>query len=186
ALAILGGIVGEGFLSPRFTQLFTAHMAAEQAATLAFVVSFTLTTSLFIVITDLVPKQVAMAIPEQLAVRVIGPMQILTVLLKPVVWIYSWLVSGLVALCNLPRKRDDSVTPDDILAMTEAGAQSGTLDRHEQQVIENIFELETRTLPSAMTHRDRSEERRVGKERSARGAPKTAKKNEQRGGAQHR
>ncbi|WP_273537362.1 hemolysin family protein [Pseudomonas sp.] len=154
ALAILGGIVGEGFLSPLFTQLLVPHMAAAQAATLAFVVSFTLTTSLFIVITDLVPKQVAMAIPEQLAVRVIGPMQILTTVLKPVVLIYSWLVSGLIALFNLPRKRDDSITPDDIMAMTEAGAQSGTLDRHEQQVIENIFELETRTLPSAMTHRD--------------------------------
>jgi CBS domain containing-hemolysin-like protein len=38
--------------------------------------------------------------------------------------------------------------------MTEAGAQSGTLAASEQQVIENIFELETRTLPSAMTPRD--------------------------------
>ena len=154
ALAILGGIVGEGFLSPLFDRLFAQYLAADQAATLAFVVSFAITTSLFIVVTDLIPKQVAMAIPEQLAVRVIGPMQVFTRLLKPLVLIYSWLVSGLIALFNLPRKRDDSVTPDDILAMTEAGAQSGTLAASEQQVIENIFELETRTLPSAMTPRD--------------------------------
>ena len=154
ALAILGGIVGEGFLSPLFDRLFAQYLAADQAATLAFVVSFAITTSLFIVVTDLIPKQVAMAIPEQLAVRVIGPMQVFTRLLKPLVLIYSWLVSGLIALFKLPRKRDDSVTPDDILAMTEAGAQSGTLAASEQQVIENIFELETRTLPSAMTPRD--------------------------------
>src|SRR5690606_4074836 len=93
-------------------------------------------------------------IPEHLAVRVIGPMRILSRLLKPLVLAYSWLVSGLIALLNLPRKRDDSITSDDILAMTQAGAQSGTLAASEQQVIENIFELETRTLPSAMTPRD--------------------------------
>lgn len=154
ALAILGGIVGEGLLSPPFERLLAAWLSAEQAATLAFVASFVLTTSLFIVVTDLIPKQVAMAVPEQLAIRVIGPMRLLTTLLKPLVLVYAWLVGGVIALLKLPKQRDDSVTPEDIMAMTQAGAQSGTLAASEQQVIENIFELETRTLPSAMTHRD--------------------------------
>lgn len=154
ALAILGGIVGEGLLSPPFERLLATWLSAEQAATLAFVASFVLTTSLFIVVTDLIPKQVAMAVPEQLAIRVIGPMRLLTTLLKPLVLVYAWLVGGVIALLKLPKQRDDSITPEDILAMTQAGAQSGTLAASEQQVIENIFELETRTLPSAMTHRD--------------------------------
>lgn len=154
ALAILGGIVGEGLLSPPFERLLAAWLSAEQAATLAFVASFVLTTSLFIVVTDLIPKQVAMAVPEQLAIRVIGPMRVLSTLLKPLVLVYAWLVGGVIALLKLPKQRDDSITPEDILAMTQAGAQSGTLAASEQQVIENIFELETRTLPSAMTHRD--------------------------------
>jgi len=154
ALAILGGIVGEGLFSPLFTELFALQLEAQQAATLGFVVSFVLTTSLFIIITDLIPKQVAMAIPEQFAIRVIGPMRILATLLKPLVLLYSWIVSGVITLLKLPKQRDDSVTPEDIMAMTQAGAQSGTLAASEQQVIENIFELETRTLPSAMTHRE--------------------------------
>ncbi len=154
ALAILGGIVGEGLLSPPFERLLAAWLSAEQAAALAFVASFVLTTSLFIVVTDLIPKQVAMAVPEQLAIRVIGPMRLLTTLLKPLVLVYAWLVGGVIALLKLPKQRDDSITPEDILAMTQAGARRGTLAASEQQVIENIFELETRTLPSAMTHRD--------------------------------
>lgn len=154
ALAILGGIVGEGLLSPLFTRLISLQLDPEQAATLGFVASFVLTTSLFIVLTDLIPKQVAMAVPERLAVRVIGPMLLLTRLLKPLVVVYAWLVGGVIALLKLPKQRDDTITPEDILAMTQAGAQSGTLAASEQQVIENIFELETRTLPSAMTHRE--------------------------------
>lgn len=154
ALAILGGIVGQGFLTPVFTDLLAAHLPAGQALTAGFILSFVLTTSLFIVFTDLIPKQVAMAVPEPLASWVIGPMQVLNLLFRPLVLFYAWVVSGLIKLLNLPRQRDESITPDDILALTQAGAKSGTLHATEQQVIENVFELETRTLPSAMTHRD--------------------------------
>ncbi|TBV13075.1 hemolysin family protein [Stutzerimonas kirkiae] len=154
ALAILGGIVGEGFFSPIFSAWLEYLLEPAPAATLGFIVSFVLTTSIFIVITDLVPKQIGMAAPERLAVRVIRPMLMLSRLLKPLVLVYAWLANGLIRLSGLPQKRDDSITPDDILAMAQAGAQSGSLAASEQQVIENIFELDTRTLPSAMTQRD--------------------------------
>lgn len=154
ALAILGGIVGQGFLTPIFTGLLEPHLSDGQALTVGFIISFVLTTSLFIVFTDLIPKQVAMAVPERLANGVIGPMQVLNLLFKPLVVFYAWVVNAVIALFNLPRQRDESITPDDILALTQAGAKSGTLHASEQQVIENVFELETRTLPSAMTHRE--------------------------------
>ncbi len=111
ALAILGGIVGEGLLSPPFERLLAAWLSAEQAATLAFVASFVLTTSLFIVVTDLIPKQVAMAVPEQLAIRVIGPMRLLTTLLKPLVLVYAWLVGGVIALLKLPSSATTASPP---------------------------------------------------------------------------
>jgi len=46
------------------------------------------------------------------------------------------------------------VTPDDVYAMVSAGAQSGALGKQEHQLIENVFELDTKTVPSAMTTRD--------------------------------
>lgn len=157
ALAILGGIVGEEFLTALFTQLFLLVLEPPLATTLGFAMSFLILTSLFIVVTDLIPKQVAMALPEPLAVFSIGPMRVLNILLRPLVWFYSRLVSGLIKLLHLPARRDDEVTPEDILALTEAGARSGLLAPGEQQAIENIFELDTRTLPSAMSTRDEIE-----------------------------
>ena len=56
---------------------------------------------------------------------------------------------------GLPLQRDERITPDDILALAEAGTLAGVIDRPEQQVIENLFELETRPVSSAMTPRDR-------------------------------
>ena len=53
------------------------------------------------------------------------------------------------------RQRDDRITSDDILAMMEAGTRAGVLAAREQQVIENVFELDSRPVSSAMSQRDR-------------------------------
>ncbi|MBU4611463.1 HlyC/CorC family transporter [Achromobacter sp. GG226] len=154
AIGVLGGVVGEGMLSPYFTPLFALWVGPDAAGTLGFLTAFLLVTSLFILGSDLVPKRVSMAVPEKAAVRIIAPMLFLMMVLKPMVWLYAKLTDGLMALLKLPQKRDESITSDDILALTEAGALSGALERREQQVIENVFELDTRTVPSSMTARE--------------------------------
>lgn len=155
ALAILGGIIGEGIFSPYLSQLLSRWLPLETATTLGFVGSFVVVTSLFIILTDLIPKQAAMAEPERFALRVIGPMRVLVRLFSPLVWIYSHCADLLMRLLRLPTRRDERITSDDILALAEAGTRSGVLARGEQRIIENIFELDTRTVSSAMTPRDR-------------------------------
>jgi CBS domain containing-hemolysin-like protein len=156
AVAILGGIVGEGAMSPLFAAMWRWVSAdAKQAETVGFLLSFLVTTSLFILFADLFPKRLGMTQPERMALRVVKPMQACMTLFKPVVWVYSRTADGLFKLFDLPTQRDDRITSEDILAMTEAGALSGVLAAREQQVIANVFELDTRTVSSAMTHRDR-------------------------------
>ncbi len=154
-VAILGGIVGEGAFSPVLGSLLARWLPAGAAADLGFVLSFALVTSLFIVFSDLFPKRLAMAEPERLALRLNGAMRLCMRVFKPVVWVYSRFTDALFGLLGLSSQRDDRVTPDDILALAEAGAQAGVLARDEQQVIANVFELDTRTVSSAMTARDR-------------------------------
>src|SRR3989344_4482059 len=89
AVAILGGIVGEGALSPHFTTLFGLWLSESAAQKAGFLASFLV------------------------------------------------------------------ITSDDILAMMEAGARAGVLAAREQQVITNVFELDTRMVSSAMSPRDR-------------------------------
>ncbi|MBX9871850.1 MAG: hemolysin family protein [Burkholderiaceae bacterium] len=155
AVAILGGIVGEGAFSPVLSALLGRWLSAGVAADVGFVLSFALVTSLFIVFSDLFPKRLAMAEPERLAVRLHAPMRLCMRVFKPVVWLYSRFTDAMFGLLGLSSQRDDRVTPDDILALAEAGAQAGVLARDEQQVIANVFELDTRTVSSAMTARDR-------------------------------
>jgi CBS domain containing-hemolysin-like protein len=154
-IAILGGIVGEGAFTPAFTAFFAHAMPAEAASRVGFLCSFIVVTALFVVLADLIPKRVGMVEPERVAIRVVGPMLWLAKLLMPLVWLLNGVSNLLIRVFGLPAEREERVTAADILALTEAGAQSGAVANAEQQVIENVFELETRTVESAMTPRDR-------------------------------
>lgn len=155
AVAILGGVIGEGALSPTFTRLLEPMLGAENAAPAAFGASFAVITSLFLVFADLFPKRLGMTQPELAAVRVAATMQVMITVFKPLVWLFSHGTDALFKLFGLPMQREDKITSADILAMTDAGAQAGMLAAYEQRVITNVFELDTRPVHSAMTSRDR-------------------------------
>lgn len=154
-VAILAGIVGEGAFTPHFEAAFKLVMAPEPAATLGFAASFVSITSLFIVMADLVPKRLSMNEPERVAMALVGPMLLLCRLLRPLAWAFSAITEGLIRLLGLPAKRDDTISYRDILALTEAGYQAGVVAGEEQQVIANVFELDTRTVETVMTSRER-------------------------------
>lgn len=154
AVAILGGVVGEGSLSPYFAVFFERWLSVEASANVAFLCSFVIVIAVFLVFADLFPKRLGMSNPEQLAVRMVGPMQVLITTFKPLVWFFTRSTDMLFKLLGMPLVRDDKITSADILAMTEAGARAGVLAVREQQVIANVFELETRLVSSVMTARE--------------------------------
>ncbi|MFZ2989624.1 hemolysin family protein, partial [Ideonella sp.] len=130
-------------------------LAPELARTASAGLSFVLVTSLFILLADLVPRRVGMNDPERLAMAVVGTMTTLITVLRPLVWAFGALAGLITRALGLPQSRDDRITHLDILALTEAGAQTGAVASAEQQVIENVFELDTRRVESVMTTRER-------------------------------
>lgn len=154
AVAILGGIVGEGAFSPAVTAFFANWLSPSLASSIGFLISFFIVTSAFILLADLLPRRLSMNEPERYVVRVLAPMRWFVVVFKPIIWFYNLATDTLFRLLGLPATRDERITSDDILAMTEAGTKAGVLAAREQQVIANVFELDSRTVASAMTQRD--------------------------------
>lgn len=154
AVAILGGILGESAFTPYFAALLAIVSDATWVQPAAFTLSVFFVTSLFILFADLMPKRLAMIAPEQIAIRVVSPMLLLIMLLKPFVWLFNGLANLFFSLFNVPTMRKDDITPDDIMAMMDAGAQAGVLQEHEHQLLENVFDMESRTVTSAMTARE--------------------------------
>ncbi|MBL8417001.1 MAG: HlyC/CorC family transporter, partial [Dechloromonas sp.] len=155
AVAILAGVLGEGAYSPLFTNLLQPYVgSAASAATFGSVLSFALVTSAFVLLADLLPKRIAIVAPEAIALRIAAPMAFCIRLLSPLVWAFNGTANLIMARFGLPESRPEDVTPADIVALTEAGMNAGVVAEQEQQLIENVFELESRTAPSLMTARD--------------------------------
>ncbi|MGV3344764.1 hemolysin family protein [Enterobacteriaceae bacterium LUAb1] len=154
AVAILGGIVGDATFSPLFREFFLRFISPELAEQLSFVCSFTLVTSFFILFADLTPKRIGMIAPEAIALRIINPMRFCLMLFHPLVWFFNGMADMIFRLFKIPMERNDDITSDDIYAVVEAGALAGVLRKQEHELIENVFELESRTVPSSMTSRE--------------------------------
>lgn len=154
AVAILGGILGESAFTPYFSSLLALISTEPWVQPAAFTLSVFFVTSLFILFADLMPKRLAMIAPEQIALRIVSPMLLLILVLRPFVWLFNGLANLFFSLFKVPTMRKDDITPDDIMAMMDAGAQAGVLQEHEHQLLENVFDMESRTVTSAMTARE--------------------------------
>lgn len=147
AVAILAGAIGESAISPYLEQLFYNDVAAS-------IVSFVIVTSVFVLFADLMPKRLAMSNSEAIAVKVVRPMIFLIFVLKPLIWIFDGAANAIFKILGISTVRQDAMTSEDIYAVMDAGAEAGVLKQQEHHLIENIFEMQERTVTSVMNPRE--------------------------------
>lgn len=153
-VAILGGVIGESVVSPFIHTLLSQYSQADWIESASSWLSFIVVTVAFILFADLIPKRLAMANPEKIALRTIGIMTFSIILFKPLVWLFDTVANLIFKLFKVPTIREESMTSEDIFAVVDAGAQAGIVKEQEQYLIENIFEMQQRTVTSTMTTRE--------------------------------
>lgn len=154
SVAILAGILGEKHVSDLVFAGLSPYLEAGNAQRIANVGSFLIVTLLFIQFADLIPKRIAMTFPETCALAVIGPILTLLRVLKPLVFLFNAAADATLRLFRLPTKPVEKITTEDIAAMVDAGAEAGVLHKHEIHLIENVFELDFKSVTAIMTPRD--------------------------------
>ncbi|MGO3889292.1 MAG: CNNM domain-containing protein, partial [Psychrobacter sp.] len=118
AVAISAGAIGESAVSPYLRILFNNEAVSS-------VISFVLITSLFSLLADLMPRRLAMSNTETIAVRLVRPMMLLIFIFKPVIWIFDGAANVLFKVLGISTTRQDDMTPEDIYAVMDAGAEAG-------------------------------------------------------------
>ncbi len=147
AVAISAGAVGESAISP-YLQMLVNNEAVSS------VISFILITSSFSLLADLMPRRLAMSNAEVVAVRLVRPMMLLILIFKPVIWVFDGAANILFKFLGISTIRQDDMTPEDIYAVMDAGAEAGVLKKQEHHLIENIFDMQERTVTSVMNPRE--------------------------------
>ncbi len=103
-------------------------------------------------ISELTAKRIGLSQPETIAKWVAAPMQIISKVAHPFVWLLSKstnLISGIFKITP----NDTTVTEEEIKAIINEGTETGAIEEKEQEIIERVFHLGDRNITSLMTHR---------------------------------
>ena len=159
----LAGFLGSAFAADNFASPLASLIRDTWGFTLISkgtlntlcVVFITLILSYFtLVFGELVPKRVAMKEPEKVARAVAGIIDGVAKVTKPVVWLLTKSVNGVLRLFGIdPAANEEEVTEDEIRMMVDMGEEKGAIEGNERDMIENIFEFNNMTAADCMTHR---------------------------------
>jgi len=150
-IAILTGIYsGEQFnvyLQPVIEgfPVFQPYAKTISVGIITLVVTF-----LTLVFGELVPKRIGMARPEEIAMWMVTPMNMLSKFTSPFIWLLSKSSEGLVKLMGI-QDSDSSVTEEEIKSLIQEGATGGTIEEIEHEIVQNVFHLGDRRITSLMT-----------------------------------
>ena len=153
-ISILTGVYsGEKFstyLKPFLEQI---HFLQPYAGTLSTVLIVILVTFLSIIFGELVPKRLGLLRAEKIARVVAGPMNFLSSVAYPIVWLLNNITKIIFKLFNVKASSDNAITEEEIKAMITEGSEHGTIEEEEKDIIERVFHLGDRNITSLMTHR---------------------------------
>lgn len=153
-IGILAGAFGGATLSePLADRLRAIPALAPYAGALAVFIVVAAITFFSLVIGELVPKRLGLNAPETIAMRVVSPMRVLTVIMRPLVWLLTSTTNLIVRLLRLHEVEEPSVTQAEIEVMLEQGAQTGVLTATESEMAQSMFRLADRRVGALMTPR---------------------------------
>lgn len=109
-------------------------------------------TFLSLVVGELVPKRIGMAIPEKYASLIAFPMSIISMVVKPFVWILSISTDIIVRLLNIKDSKN-SVTEEEIKALVDEGVDSGIIEDFEHDMMDRMLEVGDKRAINLMVHR---------------------------------
>jgi putative hemolysin len=153
-IGITSGAFGEAALSGDLSAWLSRWPALDPySGTLAVVLIVAGITFASLIVGELVPKRLALLNPEALASFVAKPMQILSRLAYPAVWLLSLVTDGVLKVLGLSGFAQPPVSEEEIKVLMEQGAEAGIFDEHEEKLVSRVFRLDQIKVGGIMTPR---------------------------------
>jgi putative hemolysin len=157
------GLTFVGFLAATFagasqveglaTFLRGIPFLAPQADVVALLVVTALVSLFTIVFGELVPKALAFAHAETLALAFAVPVDVLGRVLSPLVWLLTGITSAITRLFGIADVQQERMTAEELMIMVERGGEQGVIEAEEQQMIGAVLELGEQRVHEVMVPR---------------------------------
>ena len=126
-------------------------VSADYTETISVVIITIFVTFLSLILGELVPKRIGMAAPETISMVMAKPMQVLSKITSPIIWLLSRTSKFLFKLTGI-KESDNSITEEEIKSMAREGATGGAIEEIEHEIVQNVFHLGDRKITSLMTN----------------------------------
>ena len=150
---LAGSFAGANLIDPLAGALAGIDSLKAYAGTIALVVITILVSFATIVLGELVPKSIALAYSERLAIFFAGPIEVLARIFRPIVWLLTGLTRAVTILLRVPEAETDRLTAQELMILVERGGEQGAIEAEEQQMIGAVLELGEQRVHEVMVPR---------------------------------
>jgi putative hemolysin len=147
--AYSGATLGE----PVAQRLALLGLEPETARTVGFTAVIVVVTYASLVIGEIVPKQFALRSPEPIAAVMARPLDWLSKITAPFVWLLDKTSSLIFKMLGLDRESRNQVTAEELHLVVAEAQTAGVLEESERAIISGIVRLADRPVREVMTPR---------------------------------
>jgi putative hemolysin len=120
---------------------------------LAVLIVTSLLAAFTIVFGELVPKTLALAYPDRVALTLAGPLDVMGHVFAPVVNMLTWLTRRITGGFGADVARQAQINTEELKLIVERGGETGILEAEEEQMISAVIELGGRRIHEVMVPR---------------------------------
>ncbi|MEE4339089.1 hemolysin family protein [Erythrobacter sp.] len=150
---LAGAYSGASLGLPVAERLAFLGVPADIAEELGFTLVIALTTYFTVVVGELVPKQLALRAAVPISLVMARPMDWLSRIGAPLVWVLDKSSAAMIALFGITSKGQSSVTSDELRMILAEATRSGVIEVEQHQILTGVVRLAERPVREMMTPR---------------------------------
>jgi putative hemolysin len=150
---LAGAYSGASLGAPVAQRIALLGIEPETAGTIGFGIVIVVVTYASLVIGEIVPKQFALRSPEPVAAIVARPLDWLSKITAPFVWLLDRTSSMIFKALGLDRESRNQVTAEELHLVVAEAQTAGVLEESERAIISGIVRLADRPVREVMTPR---------------------------------
>lgn len=151
---IIGFIIGCCLMEDVMPKIgYALHTGAIVSGIISAVILIAVATYFFALFSIIVPKNIAHKIPDKVVLKLHWLMKLICIVLKPFMGIIDVSCKIFNIFADDEYDIESDVSENEILMMVDAGGESGSIDEHEMEMINNIFDFDDRNAEEIATHR---------------------------------
>ena len=156
-VGVILGWIGQGTIEELLTDVFkmTPWFGAKTSGVLGATLGVVLLTYLEVVVTEIVPKNIAIDMPVKCLMSVVAPLTVFHTVVYPFVWLLNHSANGLLHLLGMQSADEESevYSQSEILRLSRNAVTGGSLDKDDLLYMERAFELNDKVAKDIMTDR---------------------------------